>query len=273
MIASYHYMLDAYGCVVEQANSMLGVNDLLVQLTNELQMKPVMPPFLIPYYYSQDSEDVGISAFCICANGGHITIHTFPYRSCYFVDILTDQFFTEAEVTNLISNQIYASTITTNVIDRRDFDSTEANIDLGNDFGPHYMISIKDIDINFEDIYTWLDHIAPRIEMQAIARPYVIFDRVNDPKYISGVLVVAQSHIAFHYSIEEREAHLDIFSCSFLENGTVEDIIHTSFGGREEIHLFARGSKHRIQCHNRSRQSRIEREEAWQNHILSKSSM
>lgn len=267
MIANRHYMLDAYGCVVEQANSIMVVNDLLVQLTNELGMKPVMPPFLIPFYYCQDPEDVGISAFCICANGSHITIHTFPYRSCYFVDILTDNFFSEAEVTSKICNQIYASSITTNVVDRRELEDMDGAIDQGNDFGPHYMITIEDIDITFEEIYKWLDSIAPRINMQAISRPYVIFDKVNDPASISGILVVAQSHIAFHYSIEQRKANLDIFSCSFLENGVVEDILRTSFTGKETMCLFARGSKHRVQCENRSRQFRIDREEAWRNNI------
>lgn len=267
MIANRHYMLDAYGCFVEQANSIMVVNDLLVQLANDLGMKPVMPPFLIPFYYCQDSEDVGVSAFCICANGSHITIHTFPYRSCYFVDILTDDFFSEAEVTNTIRNQIYASTITTNVVDRREFDGMDGVIDQGNDFGPHYMITIEDIDVTFEEIYKWLDQIAPRINMQAISRPYVIYDRVNDPSCISGILVVAQSHIAFHYSIAERKANLDIFSCSFLENGVVEDILHSSFADKERICLFARGSKHKIQCQNRSRQSRIERDEAWRSNI------
>lgn len=84
MLANRHYMLDAYGCFVEQSNSIMVVNDLLVQLANDFDMKPIMPPFLVPFYYCSDSEDVGISAFCICSNGSHITIHTFPYRSCYF---------------------------------------------------------------------------------------------------------------------------------------------------------------------------------------------
>ncbi len=267
MIANRHYMLDAYGCFVEQANSIMVVNDLLVQLSNELNMRPVMPPFLIPFYYCQDSEDVGVSAFCVCANGSHITIHTFPYRSCYFVDILTDQFFSEVDVTNTIRNQIYASTITTNIVDRREFSGVDGAIDTGNDFGPHYMITMENIDVTFEDVYKWLDTIAPKINMQAISRPYVIFDKVENPAYISGVLVVAQSHIAFHYSIEERAANLDIFSCSFLENGLVESLLRYYFGQDAKISLFARGSKHRVQCQNRSRQSRIDRDEAWRKNI------
>lgn len=268
MIANRHYMLDAYGCFAEQSNSIMVVNDLLVQLANDLNMKPVMPPFLVPYYYCNDQSDVGISAFCICANGSHITIHTFPYRSCYFVDILTDQFFSEQDVTSAIQNQIYASTINTSVVDRRVFEGVDGDIDTGNDFGPHYMITVENIDVSFEDIYSWLDTIAPRINMQAICRPYVIFDKAVDPDYISGVLVVAQSHIAFHYSIKERSANIDIFSCSFLENGAVENILHDSFGEETQINLFARGSKHRILCEADSRLTRIKRDEAWRNNIF-----
>lgn len=270
MLANRHYMLDAYGCVEEQANSIMIVNDLLVQIANDLEMKPIMPPFLVPFYYCADPEDVGVSAFCICANGSHITIHTFPKRACYFVDILTDQFFSEADVTSAIQKQIYASSITANVVDRRVFEGVDGNIDTNNDFGPHYMITVKDIDVSFEDVFSWLDRIAPRINMQAICRPYVIFDNVNDPEYISGILVVAQSHIAFHYSIKERTANIDIFSCSFLENGAVEDLLHDSFGDQTQVNLFARGSKHHIRCEMASRQTRIKRNEAWRDNIFSK---
>jgi S-adenosylmethionine decarboxylase len=261
-------MLDAYGCFVEQSNSIMVVNDLLVQIAHDLGMNAVMPPFLIPFYYCADAEDTGISAFCICANGSHITIHTFPHRSCYFVDILTDQFFSEADVTNTIRNQIYASTINASVVDRRVFEGIDGNIDTGNDFGPHYMITVEDIDADIESVFSWLDTIAPRINMQAISRPYVIYDRTVDPNYISGILVVAQSHIAFHYSIKERMANIDIFSCSFLENGTVENILRDSFGENTQINLFARGSKHHIKCQNLSRQMRIEKEESWRKNIF-----
>ncbi len=267
MLANRHYMLDAYGCFVEQSNSIMVVNDLLVQLANDLDMKPIMPPFLVPFYYCADPEDVGVSAFCICANGSHITIHTFPHRSCYFVDILTDQFFSEADVTNAIQNQIYASTINTNVVDRRVFEGVDGNIDRGNDFGPHYMITVDDVDVSFEEIFSWLDNISSRINMHAICRPYVIFDKTTDPDYISGFLVVAQSHIAFHYSIKERQANIDIFSCSFLENGVVEDILHECFGSNTQVNLFARGSKHHIRCETASRAARIKRDEAWRSNI------
>ncbi len=268
MVSNRHYMLDAYGCFVEQSNSIMVVNDLLVQLATDLEMKPVMPPFLIPFYYCNDAEDVGISAFCICANGSHITIHTFPYRSCYFVDILTDQFFSESEVTNTIRNQLYASNISTNVVDRRVFEGIDGAIDTDNDFGPHYMITVENLDADLESIFSWLDTIAPSINMQAISRPYVIYDNSTNPNYISGILVVAQSHIAFHYSIQEKVANIDIFSCSFLENGAIESLIHQSFGEEISINLFARGSKHKIECQKRSRQTIIEKNSGWRDNIM-----
>lgn len=270
MLANRHYMLDAYGCVEEQSDNIMIVNDLLVQIANALNMKPIMPPFLVPYYYCQDVEDVGISAFCICSNGSHITIHTFPKRACYFLDILTDQFFSEAEVTKAIQNQIYANTMNVNVVDRRVFEGVSGNIDTNNDFGPHYMITVKDIEVNFEEVFNWLDRISPRINMQAISRPHVVFDKVTDPEYISGILVVAQSHIAFHYSIKERAANIDIFSCSFLENGAIEDLLHDSFGDETQINLFGRGSKHHIRCEKSSHQTRIRRNEAWRENIFTK---
>ena len=245
MQATRHLMLDAYDCNFEQSNSIMVVNNLLVALATELNMHPVMPPMVLPYYYCDVTEDGGISAFIICENGSHITIHTFPYRYCYFVDILTDKFFSEEEATNLLSRQIYAQTINSQVVDRRFYNEGRKAINSSVDFGPHYMITVENIDVTMERIAKWLDNIAPQINMTPISRPYVIFDHAQDPDFISGILVVAQSHIAFHYSNKERTANIDIFSCSFLDDGIVECILEQSFGDDVQINLFARGSKHK----------------------------
>ena len=123
-------------------------------------------------------------------------------------------------------------------------------------------------DVTMEQIARWLDNIAPRINMTPISRPYVIFDRAVDPAFISGVLVVAQSHIAFHYSILERTANIDIFSCSFLDDGVVEDILEQSFGDDVQINLFARGSKHKHNIrYSEKYNSSLQNHKAWQNNI------
>ena len=267
MQATRHLMLDAYDCNFEQANSLLVVNDLLVTLAASLEMNPIMPPALLPYYYCEPSEDGGISAFILCENGSHITIHTFPYLYCYFVDILTDKFFSEEKATDLLCRQIYAKTINSHVVDRRLFNAQPA-ANSNVDFGPHYMISVENLDTSMEQIATWLDNIAPRINMTPISRPYVIFDRVKDPAFISGVLVVAQSHIAFHYSIEERTANIDIFSCSFLDDGVVEQILEETLGDQTKINLFARGSKHKHNVrYSEKRTSSLRNHRAWKDNI------
>ena len=225
MQATRHIMLDAYDCDLEQSNNFMVVNNLLVNLTHELGMRPIMPPFLLPYYYCEDTEDGGISAFVVCENGSHITIHTFPYRHCYFVDVLTDGFCTEEETINVIGQQIYAKNINTIVVDRRNDNSPPDAINSSLDFGPHYMITVEDFDVTADQIFKWLDNIATKINMLPISRPYVVYDKRQSPEFISGVLVVAQSHIAFHYNIAERTANIDIFFCSFLDDGIVECIL------------------------------------------------
>ena len=249
MQATRHLMLDAYDCDMEQANSFMAVNNLLVNMTYELGLRPIMPPFLVPYYYCEDTEDGGISAFVLCENGSHITIHTFPFRHCYFVDILTDTFCPESQVIDTITQQIYARTINLNVVDRRNDNSPSSAIDFSMDFGPHYMIAVEDFDVTAEQIFKWLDNIAPKINMLPITRPYVLFDKTQSPEFISGILVVAQSHIAFHYNIAERTANIDIFSCSFLDDGVVECILEQAFGDKIKIDLFARGSKYKPTIH------------------------
>ena len=268
MQATRHIMLDAYDCDLEQANSVMAVNNLLVNLANELDMHPVMPPFLLPYYYCDETEDGGISAFIICENGSHITIHTFPYRHCYFVDVLSDTFCTEAEIIHAIGQQIYAESININIVDRRNDNSPSSDINFALDFGPHYMISVEDFDVTAEQIFKWLDNVAPKINMLPISRPYVVFDKMQNPKFISGILVVAQSHIAFHYNIAERTANIDIFSCSFLDDGIVEGILEQSFGSNSKIDLFARGSKYKSTIYHAERhRHHIRINKAWQENI------
>lgn len=269
MQATRHIMLDAYDCDMEQANSVMAVNNLLVKLTNGLGMRPVMPPYLLPYYYCEDTEDGGISAFIICENGSHVTIHTFPYRHCYFVDILTDLFCEESEAIDVISQQIYAKHINVNVVDRRNDNSPSSGINMSMDFGPHYMITVEDFDVTAEQIFKWLDNIAPKINMLPISRPYVIFDKVQSPEFISGLLVVAQSHIAFHYSIAEHTANIDIFSCSFLDDGIVECILEQAFGDKIKLDLFARGSKYKATIHYAEQHNHnLQINRAWQTNIL-----
>lgn len=239
-----HFIMDAYGTIEENANNIMTVNELLINVAAELKLRPIMPPFLIPYYYCEDAEDGGVSAFILCKSG-HITIHTFPYRSCYFVDVLSDEFFSATLAETAVKNRLYAERVSSKLIDRRMLDCVEQQpTDPSSDFGPHYMIEVRDFPMTMEWIYRWLDHIAYEIDMLPISRPYVIFDHGEHPTTISGLLVVAQSHIAVHYDIASKTALIDIFSCTFLKDSAIQNLLISYFGTRFTCRLLSRGSKH-----------------------------
>lgn len=245
-----HFMMDAYDTIEENSNNLMSVNECLVKVADRLNLKSVMPPFLVPYYYCKKMEDGGISAFMLF-DGGHITIHTFPYRACYFADIISDDFFSVSEAEGELLSIFNAKTVKTYSLDRRlTGEMAECVHDPAVDFGPHYMITVRDTEMTFEGIYKWLDNLAPKINMEAITRPYVIYSTVKDPKYISGILVVAQSHVAVHYNIAEKLAYIDIFSCSFLENEQIEKVLKDSFGDNATYKLFVRGSKYEYSYQN-----------------------
>ena len=260
-----HFMMDAYGTIEEHANNLMAINELLNIVSTELNLHPVMPPFLVPYYYCNDAEDGGISAFLIC-KGGHVTIHTFPYRSCYFVDVLSDEFFSTDKVEKIVKEQLHADNTIVKTIDRRTiYDNSEEKIEAIKDFGPHYMIEVSDIDLTMEWIYHFLDNIAEKINMLAIIRPYVICDRKNNPNFISGMLIVAQSHIAVHYDIHERKAMIDIFSCEFIGDKEIREILDINFGNKWKCKLFSRGSKHTDRY--KRKENRLAISKVWVNNI------
>lgn len=260
-----HFMMDAYGVVEEHSNNVMAIYEQLNYVANKLALEPVMPPFLVPYYYCDDAEDGGISAFIIC-RGGHITIHTFPYRSCYFVDVMSDNFFSASTAESVFRHQLYASRIQSELIDRRVIYSRPSlEVDKHNDFGPHYMIEVNDREMTMDWIYTWLDNVAEKINMLPITRPYVIYDSKENPTYISGMLVVAQSHIAVHYNIQEKKALIDIFSCAFLEGETIESILRQDFGENTRWCLYSRGSKHNNQY--KRKEARTSVSKAWRNNL------
>lgn len=261
-----HYMLDAYGTDEENTNNLMCINELLIKVFQDLGVSPVMPPFLLPYYYCEDSHDGGISAFCFCA-GGHITIHTFPYQGCYFADVFCRDFFTTQEADKAFTSRLYARKVKSLLFDRRFPDSFPDNSDSDtSDFGPHYLINVQDIDIDMARIYRILDNIPAKIDMLPISRPYVICDRNQDPNYISGIVLVAQSHISIHYDIKERQVYMDIFSCKFLDDHKIRAVVQTLFGDKAEYHLAIRGSKY--MWNTMTVREQFERSSAWRKNSI-----
>lgn len=263
-----HIMLDAYRAAPGDLSDLRTVYEKIYKITNSLSVKTIMPPSLVPYYYGKVKEDDGISAF-VLLKGGHFTIHTFPERECYFVDILYDGFINVDKFVKVLEDEFPFGAKIMNVVDRRFNIEAQApfgEINETEDFGPHYLIKTcesRQLDMDF--IYGFLDKLPTRINMDPIARPHVITDSVENARIISGITVIAQSHVAFHYYKDTGLAYIDIFSCSFINCEELLEEVERALGVSIESVLISRGSKHTTRLADR--EDYIDRYNAWQYNI------
>ncbi len=256
-------MIDGYYGSESRLDDLKTVNSVLNDIVTKLNLISVMPPYLLPYYYAKDSEDDGISAFVIL-EGGHITIHTFPNRGCLFVDLLYDGYFDEDKLSVILRSTFNYTAGDEKYVrtERRFLDTTIDKSKIwngekdGKDFGPHIIARIENVDITFEQIFDMLDEMPAKINMLPICRPFVL----KAEGYISGIVLIAQSHIAFHYCVAEKTLFCDLFSCSFYDIYNFTEYLESRFGKCESMTLI-RGSKHENRILNRSR--KIKRYSKW----------
>ena len=243
-----HVMIDAYNGDERRLDDIMSINTVLNEIVSSLHLNAVMPPFLVPYYYAKNSEDNGVSAFIIL-EGGHITVHTFPRRGCMFVDLVYDRRYDENKLVEILKSYFACVDIQTLRTERRYPDNV---LDCEHickrgvsdvDFGPHTIAKIENVDITFEEIFDFLDEIPEAIGMSPICRPYVIKSHKSNPTYISGIVLIAQSHIAFHYNTAEKILYCDAFSCLFYKSGNFVNYLQSRYGEFMNTTLI-RGTNH-----------------------------
>jgi S-adenosylmethionine/arginine decarboxylase-like enzyme len=266
-----HTMLDCYGANQNQLNDMMGINDLLNKLVFNLKLNPVCPPQLIPYYYGKVKEDIGISAF-ILLEGGHITIHTFPLRECYFVDVYTPTDLDVKGVHDFLMKELPFD-------DSKSFQNTkERTLDVNEelpydpqvDFGPHLMMKIKPtLTPSMEDFFDFLENIVAKINMDPITRPYVIKSSPKKAKYLSALIVIAQSHISLHYDYKQKVIMADIFSCAPFDYSEVSNL-YAPLGKVESLQITARGTKHIYKVKSSINKDTLKASTRWQKAIKNK---
>ena len=260
-----HITIDAYQGNERRLDDIKSINAVLNEIVQSLHLTAVMPPFLLPYYYAKESEDDGISAFLIL-EGGHITLHTFPKRGCIFVDLMYDGYYNEDKLTDIIKAHFLCTELQTLRTERRYLDTTigEEHIwkggDSGRDFGPHTIAKIENVEVGFEEIFDMLDEIPRKIGMLPICRPYVLKSQLKNPTYVSGIVLIAQSHIAFHFSVEEITLYCDAFSCSFYKSENFVEYLHGRYGDFINMTLI-RGSKHARKITNR--ETKVKQNSEW----------
>lgn len=240
-----HSMFDLYGANEHQLDDIRHINDILTKLCYSLDLSPICPPQLIPYYYGKVKEDIGVSAF-VLLEGGHVTIHTFPLRECYFVDIFSEKDFDEKAAYEFFLKELpfVEAKSFVNTKDRSAVREELLPYEPTIDFGPHLMNQIKaNKEPTMETLFDFLENIVYNINMDPITRPCVLKSKIKNPRYLSAIIIIAQSHIALHYNYKTHMIFADIFSCAPFDYTNIKDI-YAPLGEVISNELTARGTKH-----------------------------
>lgn len=116
------------------------------------------------------------------------------------------------------------------------------------EFGPHLMLDCRSCDLDkisdLEYVFNVLNDLPDAVGMTKITQPYVFpySGKVPEDKGITGMVIIAESHITFHSFVEKDYFFFDIFSCKPFEVERVVDYIVSAFGVKSfEKHEASRG--------------------------------
>lgn len=91
------------------------------------------------------------------------------------------------------------------------------------EFGPHVTIDLKGCPketlSNYELHFDYLKNLPSLIHMTPITQPYVFpySGLVPEDKGITGIAIIAESHISVHSFEEKGYCFIDIFSCKDMD--------------------------------------------------------
>ena len=257
-----HFTLDGFGGHRSRYDDIRLVQELCEEIPAALGLTAVMPPMLMPYYNGVEPDDCGISAF-VLLSGGHLTLHTFSFRECYFADLVSPRPFEADQATLLLKRGLPADTIRDEVTRR--VDRGDGRVHPNEDFGPHLMIDIDGYSgpTDMDGLFALMDHLPERLNMTPIMRPCVLPSIAPDgSRVLSAITMIAESHIALHWFEGSGRAYFDVFSCKFFDTGRVIAQLVQVFPGAAHRHrLIARGVGYHRYRTERSAES--ERARAW----------
>ncbi len=99
-------------------------------------------------------------------------------------------------------------------------------------------------------VYKFLDGLPAKIGMTKIMPPYVFrfspkLREKNRERGISGVVLIAESHVSIHTYPEKHLAKVDVYSCKSFNATEVAGIVAKAFGAHKvETRLVQRGIEH-----------------------------
>ncbi len=115
-------------------------------------------------------------------------------------------------------------------------------------FGPHITLDLKEcpkeILSNYDLHFQYLKKLPVLIQMTPITQPYVFpyEGLVPEDKGITGIVIIAESHISVHSFEEKGYCFIDIFSCKDFDIDNAIKITKEIFQPKEfEINVVKRG--------------------------------
>jgi len=109
-------------------------------------------------------------------------------------------------------------------------------------------------DVNF--VYSFLEEVPSLIGMTKIMPPYTFAYNGLKPEDwgVSGIVLIAESHISIHTFPEKNYASVDIFSCKEFDVESASDIIASKFEAKTYERNFMMRGRHFPKDIARSRQ-------------------
>lgn len=119
---------------------------------------------------------------------------------------------------------------------------------MTSEFGPHLMLDCRQCDkdkiSDLQYVWNFIDTLPDKIGMTKITQPYVFpyEGLIPEDKGITGMVIIAESHITFHSFTEKDYFFFDLFSCKPFDVNPVKEIVAEAFGVKDmEVHHATRG--------------------------------
>jgi S-adenosylmethionine decarboxylase len=119
---------------------------------------------------------------------------------------------------------------------------------MKNTFGPHVTIDLigcpKEILSDYELHFNYLKMLPSLIDMTPITQPYVFpySGLVPEDRGITGIVIIAESHLSIHSFEEKGYSFIDIFSCKgFDVEKAIEITLNTFKPTSHEVNMVERG--------------------------------
>ncbi len=126
--------------------------------------------------------------------------------------------------------------------------STMKNTSEAQGFGPHLMLDCSQCNLekigDVAYVFDVLNTLPERIGMTKITQPYVFpySGLIPEDKGVTGIVVIAESHLSFHSFTEKDYFFFDLFSCKPFDVDAAQQFIIEAFEAKQvERHYAERG--------------------------------